>query len=270
MSSFVPLLTGFLTRRRQTTDLKGTQAFDISKALQVQTLKNEGDLEEQALSNKATLSKAVLDNYMDNNKDYLTFGGSDMTKKLLGLINSGEYDTKPIDSNEIKEDYTFRFSKPDKDNPIKFLADVQGAIATNPDKFNKYFSANQDDLGTVRDGIISSIANYDRQFRTEDDGGRIVLQPAFKRQFATLFSIPEFNNALESYLGQEDLKIMQSLSNDPDAKDMVTVETEVDDMPANMKIVTKGLIPSVLGLQDDEAGNDKLQSVVNFISQVAV
>ena len=86
MSSFVPLLTGFLTRRRQTTDLKGTQAFDISKALQVQTLKNEGDLEEQALSNKATLSKAVLDNYMDNNKDYLTFGGSDMTKKLLGLI----------------------------------------------------------------------------------------------------------------------------------------------------------------------------------------
>ena len=277
MSSFVPLLTGFLRRGRERRDLESEREFTLTQdvlqqkadektELAVQKLRNAGDLEEQALQNNATLSKVILDNYMDNNKDYLTFGGTDMTKNLLGLVTSGEFDTKPIDSSAIKEDYTFRFSKPDKDNPVKFLADVQGAIATNPDKFNKYFSANPDDLSTLRDGIISSIANYDKAFRTEDDGGRVILQPAFKRQFEALFSIPEFDNALQSYLGQEELKTMQILSNDPDAKDMVTVETEVDGMPADMKIVTKGLIPSVLGLQDDEAGNDKLKSVVNFMT----
>ena len=49
---------------------------------------------------------------MDNNKDYMTFGGTNMTKDLLGLVTSGEFDTKPIDTSEIKEDYAFRFSKP--------------------------------------------------------------------------------------------------------------------------------------------------------------
>ena len=234
MSSFVPLLTGFLRRGRERRDLESEREFTLTQdvlqqksdeksALAVQSLRNAGDLEEQALANNATLSKVIIDNYMDNNKDYMTFGGTNMTKDLLGLVTSGEFDTKPIDTSEIKEDYAFRFSKPDKDNPVKFLTDVQGSLASNPDKFNKYFSENPDDLGILRDGIISSIANYDKQFRTEDDGGRVILQPAFKRKFATLFSIPEFDNALQSYLGQEDLKVMQSLSNEPDAKDMVTV-----------------------------------------------
>jgi 5-methylthioribose kinase len=149
MSSFVPLLTGFLRRGRERRDLESEREFTLTQdvlqqkatektELAVQKLRNAGDLEEQALQNNATLSKVILDNYMDNNKDYLSFGGTDMTKKLLGLVNSGEFDTKPIDSNAIKEDYTFRFSKPDKDNPVKFLADVQGAITTNPDKFNTF------------------------------------------------------------------------------------------------------------------------------------
>lgn len=277
MSNLVPLLTGFLARGRQKRDLKSSQLFDIEQAkvqqaadlreaLEVQDLKNVGDLEETALTNKANLSKLVLENYMDNNKDYMTFGGSDMTNKLLGLINSGEYDTKSIDTADIKEDYAFRFSKPDKDDPTKFLFDVQGAITSNPDKFNKHFAENPDDLSVLRDGVLNSIANYDKAFRVIDDGGRITLTPAFKRQFEALFSIPEFDNALQSYLGQESLKIMQSMSNDPDAKDMVTVETEVDGVPTDMNIVTKGLVPSVLGLPDDEAGNDTLKQVVNFMT----
>ena len=222
MSNLVPLLTGFLARGRQKRDLKSSQLFDIEQAkvqqaadlreaLAVQDLKNVGDLEETALTNKANLSKLVLENYMDNNKDYMTFGGSDMTNKLLGLINSGEYDTKSIDTADIKEDYAFRFSKPDKDDPTKFLFDVQGAITSNPDKFNKHFAENPDDLSVLRDGVLNSIANYDKAFRVIDDGGRITLTPAFKRQFEALFSIPEFDNALQSYLGQESLKIMQSV-----------------------------------------------------------
>ena len=131
MSSFVPLLTGFLRRGREKRDLESEREFTLTQdvlqqkadeksALAVQSLRNAGDLEEQALANNATLSKVILDNYMDNNKDYLTFGGTDMTKNLLGLVTSGEFDTKPIDTSEIKEDYAFRFSKPDKDNPVKF------------------------------------------------------------------------------------------------------------------------------------------------------
>ena len=54
---------------------------------------------------------------------------------------------------------------------------------------------------------------------------------------ATLFSIPEFDNALQSYLGQEDLKVIGA---EGGGAQLRLVEDEGDDNADNWKIMATG------------------------------
>mgnify|MGYP000421396440 CR=1 FL=1 len=58
----------------------------------------------------------------------LSFGGSNISTQLLGLVQNGSLDGKDLDANTINsliQQPVFKFKKPDDKNPTEFLFDLQ-------------------------------------------------------------------------------------------------------------------------------------------------
>ena len=270
MSMSVPFFTGFLRRRRETKDFTTQTEADLIKALEVQESANANDLDIQYAKNIGAIQKSLLESYVENHDKNLSFGGSNISTQLLGLVQNGSLDGKDLDANTINsliEQPVFKFKKPDDQNPTEFLFDLQTQYVENKAKFNEYFSENTDDFASLTSAFITSIANYDKQFRVQTDAGKITLTPSFETQFASLLEIPQFANALDVYLGQKkQMEIARLHGDDNKINDIVSVETKVDDVDLTMNIATEGITPSLIGLNNDEVGNDKLQKVLDFMT----
>ncbi len=270
MSMSVPFFTGFLRRRRETKDFTTQTEADLIKALEVQESANANDLEVQYTKNIGAIQKSLLESYVENHDKNLSFGGSNISTQLLGLVQNGTLDGKDLDANTINsliQQPVFKFKKPDDKNPTEFLFDLQTQYVENKAKFNEYFSENTDDFASLTSAFITSIANYDKQFRVQTDAGKITLTPSFETQFASLLEIPQFANALDVYLGQKkQMEIARLHGDDNKINDIVSVETKVDDVDLTMNIATEGITPSLIGLNNDEVGNDKLQKVLDFMT----
>ena len=270
MSIAYPFLTGLLSRRREVRDFKTQTDADLIKALEVQASANANDLEVQYTKNIGAIQKSLLESYVENHDKNLSFGGSNISTQLLGLVQNGSLDGKDLDANTINsliEQPVFKFKKPDDKNPTEFLFDLQTQYVENKAKFNEYFSENTDDFASLTSAFITSIANYDKQFRVQTDAGKITLTPSFETQFASLLEIPQFANALDVYLGQKkQMEIAKLHGDDNKINDIVSVETKVDDVDLTMNIATEGVTPSLIGLINDEVGNDKLQKVLDFMT----
>ena len=270
MSIAYPFLTGLLSRRREVRDFKTQTDADLIKALEVQASANAGDLDEVYAKNIGAIQKSLIESYAENHDKNLSFGGSNISTQLLGLVQNGSLDGKDLDANTINsliEQPVFKFKKPDDKNPTEFLFDLQTQYVENKAKFNEYFSENTDDFASLTSAFITSIANYDKQFRVQTDAGKITLTPSFETQFASLLEIPQFANALDVYLGQKkQMEIAKLHGDDNKINDIVSVETKVDDVDLTMNIATEGVTPSLIGLNNDEVGNDKLQKVLDFMT----
>ena len=270
MSIIYPFVTGILRRRRETKDFTTQTEADLIKALEIQDSANANDLEVQYTKNIGAIQKSLLESYVENHDKNLSFGGSNISTQLLGLVQNGSLDGKDLDANAINsliEQPVFKFKKPDDKNPTEFLFDLQTQYVENKAKFNEYFSENTDDFASLTSAFIASIANYDKQFRVETDAGRITLNPNLESQFASLLEIPQFANALDVYLGQKkQVEIAKLHGDDNKINDIVSVETKVDDVDLTMNIATEGVTPSLIGLNNDEVGNDKLQKVLDFMT----
>ena len=270
MSIFYPFVTGILRRRRETKDFTTQTEADLIKALEIQDSANANDLEVQYTKNIGAIQKSLLESYVENHDKNLSFGGSNISTQLLGLVQNGNLDGKDLDANTINsliEQPVFKFKKPDDKNPTEFLFDLQTQYVENKAKFNEYFSENTDDFASLTSAFITSIANYDKQFRVQTDAGKITLTPSFETQFASLLEIPQFANALDVYLGQKkQVEIAKLHGDDNKINDIVSVETKVDDVDLTMNIATEGVTPSLIGLNNDEVGNDKLQKVLDFMT----
>ena len=270
MSVFYPFVTGILRRRRETKDFTTQTEADLIKALEIQDSANANDLEVQYTKNIGAIQKSLLESYVENHDKNLSFGGSNISTQLLGLVQNGSLDGKDLDANTINsliEQPVFKFKKPDDKNPTEFLFDLQTQYVENKAKFNEYFSENTDDFASLTSAFITSIANYDKQFRVQTDAGKITLTPSFETQFASLLEIPQFANALDVYLGQKkQVEIAKLHGDDNKINDIVSVETKVDDVDLTMNIATEGITPSLIGLNNDEVGNDKLQKVLDFMT----
>ena len=270
MSIAYPFLTGLLSRRREVRDFKTQAEADLIKALEIQDSANANDLEVQYTKNIGAIQKSLLESYVENHDKNLSFGGSNISTQLLGLVQNGSLDGKDLDANTINsliEQPVFKFKKPDDKNPTEFLFDLQTQYVENKAKFNEYFSENTDDFASLTSAFITSIANYDKQFRVQTDAGKITLTPSFETQFASLLEIPQFANALDVYLGQKkQMEIAKLHGDDNKINDIVSVETKVDDVDLTMNIATEGVTPSLIGLNNDEVGNDKLQKVLDFMT----
>ena len=270
MSIIYPFVTGILRRRRETKDFTTQTEADLIKALEIQDSANANDLEVQYTKNIGAIQKSLLESYVENHDKNLSFGGSNISTQLLGLVQNGSLDGKDLDANTINsliEQPVFKFKKPDDKNPTEFLFDLQTQYVENKAKFNEYFSENTDDFASLTSAFITSIANYDKQFRVETDAGRITLNPNLESQFASLLEIPQFANALDVYLGQKkQMEIAKLHGDDNKINDIVSVETKVDDVDLTMNIATEGVTPSLIGLNNDEVGNDKLQKVLDFMT----
>ena len=270
MSIIYPFVTGILRRRRETKDFTTQTEADLIKALEIQDSANANDLEVQYTKNIGAIQKSLLESYVENHDKNLSFGGSNISTQLLGLVQNGSLDGKDLDANTINsliEQPVFKFKKPDDKNPTEFLFDLQTQYVENKAKFNEYFSENTDDFASLTSAFITSIANYDKQFRVETDAGRITLNPNLESQFASLLEIPQFANALDVYLGQKkQVEIAKLHGDDNKINDIVSVETKVDDVDLTMNIATEGVTPSLIGLNNDEVGNDKLQKVLDFMT----
>ena len=270
MSIIYPFVTGILRRRRETKDFTTQTEADLIKALEIQDSANANDLEVQYTKNIGAIQKSLLESYVENHDKNLSFGGSNISTQLLGLVQNGSLDGKDLDANTINsliEQPVFKFKKPDDKNPTEFLFDLQTQYVENKAKFNEYFSENTDDFASLTSAFITSIANYDKQFRVQTDAGKITLTPSFETQFASLLEIPQFANALDVYLGQKkQMEIAKLHGDDNKINDIVSVETKVDDVDLTMNIATEGVTPSLIGLNNDEVGNDKLQKVLDFMT----
>ena len=270
MSIAYPFLTGLLSRRREVKDFERQADADLIKALEVQASANANDLEVQYTKNIGAIQKSLLESYVENHDKNLSFGGSNISTQLLGLVQNGSLDGKDLDANTISsliEQPVFKFKKPDDKNPTEFLFDLQTQYVENKAKFNEYFSENTDDFASLTSAFITSIANYDKMFRVETDAGRITLNPNLESQFASLLEIPQFANALDVYLGQKkQVEIAKLHGDDNKINDIVSVETKVDDVDLTMNVATEGITPSLIGLNNDEVGNDKLQKVLDFMT----
>ena len=99
--SIVPFFTGFLRRGRETRDFTRQTDADLIKALEVQASANANDLEVQYTKNIGAIQKSLLESYAENHNNNLSFGGSDISTQLLGLVQNGSLDGKDLDANTI-------------------------------------------------------------------------------------------------------------------------------------------------------------------------
>ena len=134
MSIAYPFLTGLLSRRRELRDFKTQTDADLIKALEVQASANAGDLDEVYAKNIGAIQKSLIESYAENHDKNLSFGGSNITTQLLGLVQNGNLDGKVLDTdtvNSLIEQPVFKFKKPDDQNPTEFLFDLQTQYVEN-------------------------------------------------------------------------------------------------------------------------------------------
>lgn len=259
MSLLTPLMTGILRRRRERFDNEKLYDFELDKL----SIQEESDQIQNEQDNMTKVNTKIIELYNDKSEGKITHGGSDAFTALIKKFENGSYDNKVVDTSELDTSFAFQFSKPDKNNPIQFLSELESVITRDKDKFLEYYTKNPNDFDDLLSAFDESIKNYDLKARTVNEGGSLVVRPNIAKQYPSIASVEEFKNSLNVFYGEDNSRIIRNAEK-IGATDVVTSEIDIEGI-SNEIVEPTSFSPSIIGLPDTNEGYDKLNTVYNYL-----